>query len=59
MEQRVIKRVAAIHDLSGFGRASLTAIIPTCPAWGSRSVPCPPLSYPTTPAASIITALWT
>ena len=23
-----VKRVAAIHDLSGFGRASLTAIIP-------------------------------
>ncbi|MCT4605677.1 MAG: pyridoxamine kinase [Marinisporobacter sp.] len=26
--QRAVKRVAAIHDLSGFGRASLTMIIP-------------------------------
>ena len=34
MEQRVIKRVAAIHDLSGFGRASLTAIIPTLSSMG-------------------------
>ena len=29
-----VKRVAAIHDLSGFGRASLTAIIPILSSMG-------------------------
>lgn len=29
-----VKRVAAIHDLSGFGRASVTAIIPILSAMG-------------------------
>ena len=41
MEQRVIKRVAAIHDLSGFGRASLTAIIPTLSSMGVQVCPIP------------------
>lgn len=41
MEQRVIKRVAAIHDLSGFGRASLTAIIPTLSSMGVQVCPLP------------------
>ena len=40
MEHR-IKRVAAIHDLSGFGRASLTAIIPTLSSMGVQVCPLP------------------
>lgn len=36
-----IKKVAAIHDLSGFGRASLTAIIPTLSAMGVQVCPLP------------------
>ena len=35
------KKVAAIHDLSGFGRASLTAIIPTLSAMGVQVCPVP------------------
>lgn len=41
MEQRIIKRVAAIHDLSGFGRSSLTAIIPTLSSMGIQVCPLP------------------
>jgi aspartate aminotransferase-like enzyme len=36
-----VKRVAAIHDLSGFGRASLTAIIPIISAMGIQVCPIP------------------
>ena len=36
-----IKKVAAIHDLSGFGRSSLTAIIPTLSAMGVQVCPLP------------------
>lgn len=36
-----IKKVAAIHDLSGFGRASLCAIIPTLSAMGVQVCPLP------------------
>lgn len=36
-----IKKVAAIHDLSGFGRSSLTAIIPTLSAMGIQVCPMP------------------
>ncbi len=36
-----IKKVAAIHDLSGFGRGSLTAIIPTLSAMGVQVCPLP------------------
>ena len=36
-----IKKVAAIHDLSGFGRGSLTAIIPTLSAMGIQVCPLP------------------
>ena len=35
------KKVAAIHDLSGFGRASLTAIIPTLSTMGVQVCPVP------------------
>ena len=38
---RTIKRVAAIHDLSGFGRASLTAIIPVLSTMGVQVCPVP------------------
>ena len=36
-----IKKVAAIHDLSGFGRSSLTAIIPTLSSMGIQVCPLP------------------
>ena len=36
-----VKKVAAIHDLSGFGRSSLTAIIPTLSAMGVQVCPLP------------------
>jgi len=36
-----VKKVAAIHDLSGFGRASLTAIIPTLSSMGIQVCPVP------------------
>jgi pyridoxine kinase len=32
--KRNVKRVAAIHDLSGFGRSSLAVIIPTLSTMG-------------------------
>ncbi|PJI06742.1 MULTISPECIES: pyridoxamine kinase [Clostridium] len=38
---RQVKRVAAIHDLSGFGRASLTAIIPIMSYMGIQVCPMP------------------
>lgn len=39
--KRFVKRVAAIHDLSGFGRASLTAIIPILSSMGVQVCPLP------------------
>ena len=36
-----IKRVMAIHDLSGFGRSSLTSIIPTLSTMGIQVCPLP------------------
>jgi pyridoxine kinase len=36
-----VKRVAAIHDLSGFGRASLTAIMPILSTMGVQVCPMP------------------
>ncbi len=36
-----VKKVAAIHDLSGFGRASLTAIIPVLSSMGVQVCPVP------------------
>ncbi len=36
-----VKKVAAIHDLSGFGRASLTAIIPILSTMGTQVCPVP------------------
>lgn len=36
-----VKKVAAIHDLSGFGRASLTAIIPILSSMGVQVCPLP------------------
>lgn len=38
---RTVKRVAAIHDLSGFGRSSLTAIIPVLSTMGVQVCPVP------------------
>mgnify|MGYP000093284004 FL=1 len=35
------KKMAAIHDLSGFGRASLTAIIPILSSMGVQVCPLP------------------
>lgn len=39
--QRTIKRVCAVHDLSGFGRVSLTEIIPCLAALGVEVCPLP------------------
>jgi pyridoxine kinase len=39
--KRNVKRVAAIHDLSGFGRASLTTIIPILSTMGVQVCPLP------------------
>ncbi|NLK40318.1 MAG: pyridoxamine kinase [Clostridiales bacterium] len=36
-----IKRVAAIHDLSGFGRCALTVVIPALSVMGVQTVPLP------------------
>ncbi|MDD7733217.1 MAG: pyridoxamine kinase [Firmicutes bacterium] len=36
-----LKRCCAIHDLSGFGRVSLTVVIPTLSAMGIQVVPAP------------------
>lgn len=37
----LVKRVAAIHDMSGVGRVSLTAIIPVLSAMGIQTCPLP------------------
>lgn len=39
--QNMIQRVAAIHDLSGFGKASLTIVIPTLSSMGIQVCPLP------------------
>ena len=44
-------RVIAIHDLSGFGRCSLSVILPVLSAMGVQVCPVPPPSFPATPAA--------
>lgn len=41
MIKRSVPRVAAIHDLSGFGRSSLTAIIPILSSMGVQVCPLP------------------
>lgn len=39
--QNILKKVAAIHDLSGIGRCSLTVIIPTLSVMGIQCCPIP------------------
>ena len=41
MKENIIPRIAAIHDLSGFGRCSLSVIIPTLSAMGMQVCPLP------------------
>ncbi|MCL2637812.1 MAG: pyridoxamine kinase [Oscillospiraceae bacterium] len=41
------KKVAAIHDLSGFGRCSLTVILPILSAMGIQACPVPTAVLPT------------
>lgn len=41
MKTNIIPRIAAIHDLSGFGRCSLSVIIPTLSAMGMQVCPLP------------------
>lgn len=36
-----VKKIAAIHDLSGFGRASLTTVIPILSTMGFQVCPMP------------------
>ncbi len=38
---RPVRRIAAIHDLSCFGRCALTVVIPTLSAMGNQVVPIP------------------
>jgi len=40
-KNRVFPRVAAIHDLSGFGRSSLTVVLPTLSKMGIQVCPLP------------------
>lgn len=40
MENR-IKTIAAVHDLSGFGRCALTVILPALSAMGHQAIPLP------------------
>ena len=41
MHEIPLQRVAAIHDLSGFGRASLTVAIPILASMGVQTCPLP------------------
>lgn len=41
MNRMIPPRVAAIHDLSGFGRCALTVVIPTLAVMGIQPVPMP------------------
>ena len=41
------KRVAAIHDLSGFGRCSLSVILPTLSVMGVQVCPIPTAVFST------------
>lgn len=41
MIQNPVKKIAAIHDLSGFGRASLTVVIPVLSSMGFQVCPLP------------------
>ena len=41
------KRVAAIHDLSGFGRCSLSVILPTLSVMGVQVCPVPTTVFST------------
>ncbi len=41
MYQNLVKKVAAIHDMSGVGRVSLTAVIPVLSAMGIQTCPLP------------------
>lgn len=41
MHEIPLQRVAAIHDLSGFGRASLTVVIPILAGMGVQTCPLP------------------
>lgn len=41
LTQRPVKQIAAIHDLSGFGRTSLSVVIPILSAMGTKVCPLP------------------
>ncbi len=41
MEKQLVKRVAAIHDISGIGRSSLVAVIPILSTMGIQVCPVP------------------
>ena len=41
MKSNVVPKIAAIHDLSGFGRASLTVVIPILSSMGVQVCPLP------------------
>ncbi len=41
MQNRTPKKVAAIHDIAGFGRSSLTVVMPTLSVMGHQTCPAP------------------
>lgn len=41
MQNRAPKKVAAIHDIAGFGRSSLTVVMPTLSVMGHQTCPAP------------------
>lgn len=48
-----VKKIAAVHDLSGAGRVSLTVVIPILSSMGFKSALCPQPYYPATPNTRI------
>ena len=41
-----VKKIAAVHDLSGMGRVSLTVVIPILSSMGFQVCPLPTAVYP-------------
>ena len=47
------KRIAAIHDISGFGKCSLTVALPILPPRGQRPAPLPTAVLSTHPTGGL------
>ncbi len=48
------KKIAAVHDLSGAGRVSLTVVIPILSSMGFQVALCPQPYYPATPIPALL-----